>query len=162
MSAKTSQRDRAEDANPDGRFVEDYLLYLLARASHQASSEFHAVTKQHGVSLAEWRVLSYLSDGPSSIGQLAAVTLLQQPTLTKVVDRMQRDGLVDRRPEPTDGRRTRVSVTERGRALVADLIPLARRHEELVLDGYSPAEAEALKATLKILIARTGRPRPLG
>ncbi len=161
MSAKTRQRAQAETAPQDGRFVEDYLLYLLARASHQASSEFHAVAKAHGVGLAEWRVLSYLSDGPSSIGELAATTLLQQPTLTKVVDRMQRDGLVDRRPDPADGRRTRVSVTGRGRPLVADLIPLARRHEEIVLDGYTPAEAEALKATLKTLIDRTGRPRPL-
>ncbi len=161
MSAKTKPRDGADAAPGDPRFVEDYLLYLLARASHQASSEFHAVAKEHGVSQVEWRVLSFLSDGPASIGDLAAVTLLQQPTLTKVVDRMQRDGLVDRRPEPTDGRRVRVSVTRRGRALVADLIPLARRHEALVLDGYAPAEAKALKAALKTLIARTGRPRPL-
>lgn len=158
MSAKVKQRGNPETRLPDERFVEDYLLYLLARASHQASSEFHAVAKERGVSMVEWRVLSYLSDGPASIGELAAVTLLQQPTLTKVVDRMQRDGLVDRRPEPTDGRRVRVSVTARGRALVADLIPLARRHEDIVLNGYSPDEARALKATLKTLIARTGRP----
>jgi len=162
MSARATRRGTSETTLPDDRFVEDYLLYLLARASHQASSEFHALAKEHGVSLVEWRVLSYLSDGPASIGELAAVTLLQQPTLTKVVDRMQRDGLVDRRPEPTDGRRVRVSVTPRGRALVADLIPLARRHEDIVLDGYTPDEARALKATLKTLIARTGRPRTLG
>lgn len=161
MSAKPTPRDNAEASPGDARFVEDYLLYLLARASHQASSEFHAVAKEHGVSMAEWRVLSYLSDGPASIGELAAVTLLQQPTLTKIVDRMQRDGLVDRNPEPTDGRRVRVSVTRRGRTLVANLIPLARHHEDLVLDGYTPAEARALKTTLKTLIARTRRLRAL-
>lgn len=162
MSAKQDQLHEPANVPPVERFVEDYLLYLLARASDQASKEFHAIAKERGVSLVEWRVLSFLSDGPSTIGEIADVTLLQQPTLTKVVDRMQRDGLVDRRPEPTDGRRVRVSVTERGRALVADLIPLARRHEALVLDGYSPDEARALKTTLKDLIARTGRPRPLG
>jgi DNA-binding MarR family transcriptional regulator len=159
MPAKTTQRARADAPVPDERFVEDYLLYLLARASHQASEQFHAVAKARGVSPVEWRVLAFLSDGPSTIGELAGVTLLQQPTLTKVVDRMQRDGLVARRPEPSDGRRVRVEVTARGRALAADLIPLAQRHEDQVLDGYSPAEARALKAALKKLIERTGRMR---
>ncbi len=162
MSAKTRQRPSTPAPAPTGRFVEDYLLYLLARASHQASDQFHALAKARGVSPVEWRVLSFLSDGPSTIGELAAVTLLQQPTLTKVVDRMQRDGLVSRRPEPTDGRRVRVEVTERGRALVADLIPLAQSHEHQVLDGYAPAEARALKTALKTLIERTGRTRPPG
>jgi DNA-binding MarR family transcriptional regulator len=137
-------------------FVEDYLLYLLARASGQASAQFHAVVKARGLSVPEWRVFGALWSRPMSIGALAEVTLYQQPTLTKVIDRMERDGFVIRRTDAADGRRTLADLTAKGRATAAALVPMARDHERAVLRGYAPAEAAALKRALRILIARTG------
>ena len=42
------------------RFVDDYLLYLMARASHLISSEFHEQLRRRGVSVPVWRVLACL------------------------------------------------------------------------------------------------------
>lgn len=137
------------------RFVDDYLLYLLARASSQASAQFHEVIKSLGLSVAEWRVLGMLSSGPATIGDLVAATLFQQPTLTKIVDRMAASGLVARAPDPADGRRVVVTVTTAGKRIADQLVPLAKEHEARVLSGYAPGEAEALKAALRTLIART-------
>ena len=99
-------------------FIDDYLLYLLARASHQASRQFHAVIKAQGVPVPQWRVLAALDDGPRTIGDLAEITLIQQPTLTKLIDRMARDGLVRRRPHEDDRRKVVVAIAGRGAALV--------------------------------------------
>lgn len=138
-------------------FVEDYLLYLLARASVQASAQFHAVVKARGISVLEWRVLGQLASGPATVSTLAERALSQQPTLTKVLDRMVKEALVGRLEDTADRRRTYVRLTDKGRALAAELVPLARQHEARVLAGYAPREAAALKRALKTLIARTRR-----
>jgi DNA-binding MarR family transcriptional regulator len=143
------------EGQPD--FVEDYLLYLLARASTGASAQFHAVVKARGISVLEWRVLGQLASGPASVSMLAERALSQQPTLTKVLDRMAAEGLIVRLADAVDRRRVSVRLTEKGQRLAAELIPLAREHEARVLAGYAPREAAALKRTLKTLIARTGR-----
>lgn len=137
-------------------FVEDYLLYLLARASARVSDQFHAVVKAKGLNVMEWRVLAAISDTRRSIGELADMTLAQQPTLTKVIDRMARDGWVARVRDEADGRRVWVEITPKGAAMVEDLLDEAKRHEDSVLAGYSEAEADALKETLRTLIERTG------
>ncbi len=136
-------------------FVDNYLLYLLARASDQASRQFHAYVKSQGLGVAEWRVLASLSDGPKTVGELAARTLYQQPSLTKVVDRMTADGLVARQRDTRDGRVVWVRATAAGQRIVDDLRPMAEAHEDQVLTRYSAAERAQLKRLLKQLIART-------
>jgi DNA-binding MarR family transcriptional regulator len=135
-------------------FVRDYLSYLLAQASYAVYKEFAARVRAAGLSSIEWRVLATLSDGDGlTIGELAREVLAQQPTLTKLVDRMERAGLVERRGDETDGRRTLVFETARGRARVAPLLVEAKAHERAALGAFAPHEAEALKRALRALCA---------
>jgi DNA-binding MarR family transcriptional regulator len=138
------------------RFIDDYLLYLLALASHQASGEFLARLKAMGVPVATWRVLGALSDVEGeTVSALARDVLVNQPTLTKMIDRMARDGLVERAASAGDRRKVLVRITERGRAMVAELRRRAKAHETEVLAAYDPAEVDRLKAMLRTLIARS-------
>ena len=133
-------------------FVRDYLSYLLAQASYAVYKEFDAQVRAAGLSSIEWRVLATLSDGDGlTIGELAREVLAQQPTLTKLVDRMERAGLVERRGDETDGRRTLVYETAGGRARVAPLLVQAKAHERAALGAFAPQEAEALKRALRDL-----------
>jgi DNA-binding MarR family transcriptional regulator len=160
MASPARARVAALETEPNAvrpDFVEDYLLYLLARASAEASAQFHAVVKARGLSVLEWRVLGQLASGPATVSLLAERALSQQPTLTKVLDRMAAHGLVLRLEDAADRRRVHVRLTEKGQRLAAELIPLAREHEARVLAGYAPREAAALKRALRTLIARTGR-----
>jgi len=148
----------ASGKRPKARFIDDYLLYLLALASHQASGEFHAQLKRLGVPVATWRVLGFLADvDGETVSTLARHVLLNQPTLTKIIDRMARGGLVERAASAGDRRKVLVRITERGRAMVADLKRRALAHEAEVLAAYDAAEADRLKAMLRTLIARSGR-----
>lgn len=152
----------ANGKRPKGRFIDDYLLYLLALASHQASGEFHAQLKALGVPVATWRVLGALADvDGETVSALARHVLLNQPTLTKIIDRMARHGLVERCASAGDRRKVLVRITERGRETVAELKRRAKAHEAEVLAGYDAAEAARLKAMLRTLISRSGgRPAP--
>ena len=98
------------------RFVDDYLLYLLARASSEVSAQFHTRLKQHGLQVPEWRVLASLSDGDGmTVGELAARALQRQPTMTKIINRMEISGLIERRQGASDRRQVRIHITPEGR-----------------------------------------------
>lgn len=139
------------------RFVDDYLLYLLARASSEISAQFHADLKQHGLQVSEWRVLATLSDGDGmTLGELADRALQRQPTMTKTIDRMVRTGLVIRRKGDPDRRQVRVYITAEGRGRVKDALAAAKQHEAEVLSDYRTDEARRLKSMLQALIDRNG------
>lgn len=140
-------------AAPDA-FVDGYLPYLLARASHLVSGEFHRQVEAAGFSVPEWRVLATLADRPDcTIGALADITLTKQPTLTKLIDRMAADGLVTRRNGALDRRHALVSITARGRSRARALLDQAATHEQQVLDDFGVAQGNQLKDTLRRLIA---------
>lgn len=139
------------------RFIDDYLLYLLARASAQISGQFHARLRRHGLQVPEWRVLASLSSGDGlTVGELAAIALLRQPTMTKTIDRMERAGLVVRRPGAADRRQVQVFATPAGRRRVRAALRDAKAHEAEVLSRYGADESARLKEMLLSLIERTG------
>lgn len=139
------------------RFADGYLAALLARASHLISAEFHTVVRKHGLSVSEWRTLATLSAGDEvSIGQLARVTLSKQPTLTRLLDRMQKRGQLERVPHRRDGRITLIRITPQGRRKVGQLIKLAERHEQRVLRPFGLRRSEDLKLTLRGIIELHG------
>ena len=139
------------------RFIDDYLAYLLARASHLVSRQFHAQLKPRGMPVPVWRVLSTLSDGDGQpVTELAKITLFKQPTLTKVIDRMSKQGLVERRASERDRRKVLIYITPKGRSQLGDLLERAKQHERDVLAGHNDGEVERLKGALHTLIQRCG------
>ncbi|MBM3386945.1 MAG: winged helix-turn-helix transcriptional regulator [Betaproteobacteria bacterium] len=139
-------------------FVDGYLAYLLARASHQISSEFHAVVEASGLSLLEWRVMASLSGKESlSIRELADIVLAKQPTVTKLVGRMQDAGWLTRNDAPHDKRQSLVRLTATGRRKIAPLLAKAKTHEAQVVAQLGPAQAEQLKQVLERLIGSGAR-----
>lgn len=141
-----------------GTFVEDYLLYLLARASHVLSGEFHQQLRRRGVSVPVWRVLASLvgSKGETVTG-LAEVCLLQQPTMTKLLDRMVRDELVVRSQDARDRRVVRVALTPKGESLAAELTHAAKQHEATVIARFPDMETTEVKAVLRSVLERETR-----
>jgi DNA-binding MarR family transcriptional regulator len=134
------------------RFVHDYLGYLLGQANHALFKDFEAVVRQAGLGSLEWRVLATLSDQPPmSVGQLAQEVLSQQPTVTKLLQRLAVQGWVTLTDDPQDQRRTLVRVTTAGQEKVAPLTRQARAHEAQALDGLSAAEVQRLKTQLRRL-----------
>lgn len=144
-----------------GAFVEDYLLYLLARVSHVLSGEFHQQLRRRSVGVPVWRVLASLSGSRGeTVTGLADVCLLQQPTMTKLLDRMVRDGLVTRGQDARDRRVVRVALTPKGEALAEELIRAARQHEASVLARYPEMDATRLKTLLRSVLERETKPYP--
>lgn len=136
------------------RFVDSYLAFLLAQASSRISREFHREVEAVGLSVTEWRVLASLegSEG-ESIGVLSQLTLTKQPTLSKVVQRMEAEGIVARTRVRTDRRQTVVRITPKGHRLTDTLRQRAMDHQQRVLEPFGQDNAQMLISMLKALLA---------
>jgi DNA-binding MarR family transcriptional regulator len=144
---------RASRMQKSGGFAETYLSYLLARASHVVASGFHAHLKTWRLSVPEYRVLLCLA-GADGLGvvDLAAMAIMTQPRMTKLLDRMERGGLVGRNPDPNDRRRVLIRLTAAGRARTAPVLAAAKEHEAQVLKPFSREERAVIKRALDLLI----------
>lgn len=135
------------------KFVSSYLLYLLAASSEAASHQFHVRVRQLGLRVPEWRVLACLFDQDGlMITQLARFSLMEQSRMTRIVDQMEKRGLVVRRSDAGDGRRVRVYLTDDGRMLSTQLVFEAKEHENRLLSALTPADAERIKPSLLRLL----------
>jgi DNA-binding MarR family transcriptional regulator len=135
------------------RFVDSYLAYLLARTSRLISAEFHAELAIRQVPTMHWRVLVTLHDGPMHVTSLAHIVLERQPTMSRIIDRMEKLDLVRRKPDVADRRSILVSITEEGMRVVKPLLTLAKQHEQDVLAPLGEKNAKVLVEVLKKLIA---------
>jgi 3-hydroxy-9,10-secoandrosta-1,3,5(10)-triene-9,17-dione monooxygenase reductase component len=149
----TAQNRTAPGPLADNSFARSYLAYLLARASFSVSSEFHAKLKKWQLSVPEWRVLACLMDVEGlSVGELAAMALMKQPGLTKVLDRMERDELLNRRGTSDDRRRVTIHLTAKGRARVKPAQLAAKAHEAELMSQFTDEQRATIKSALDLLI----------
>jgi DNA-binding MarR family transcriptional regulator len=133
-----------------GAFPDDYLPYLVARASHVILRDFHALLAPARMRVPEWRVLGTLSSGGGyTVGALARATLFKQPTLSKLLDRLERRGLVRRVAGEMDLRQALVELTPAGRRRIVPVIAGARRREALLLQRFRKADVRAFKRLLR-------------
>lgn len=155
-------RERPERALASVSFAETDLAHRLARASRIASDGFDAILRSWGLSGPEWSVLACLTDAEGlEVGDLAAMATTQRPRLTELLDRMEADALVERRPDPADRRRLLVHLTEGGCARIAPVLVAAREHEAHMLAPFSDEERALIEHALDLLIDGQGGAAPV-
>jgi DNA-binding MarR family transcriptional regulator len=113
------------------------------------------VSEAVGLSFARTRAVRRVADKPTSMGELAAMLGIDRPNATVLVDDLEAQGLVRRRPHATDRRAKMVEATRKGKAV-------ARRANEIL--GTPPAALTALSTedleALRRVLARIGPTRP--
>ena len=131
----------APDASPG------YLVNHLARIFAAA---LQARIKPMGLSTGVFPVMLHLwqQDGLTQRDLVERVDV-EQATMANTLSRMERDGLIVRRPDPEDGRLRRIWLTERGQDLRAEATKAAAQENENVLSGLPAAERDQLIALLR-------------
>jgi MarR family transcriptional regulator, transcriptional regulator for hemolysin len=108
--------------------------------------------RQFGISRAQWIVLMRLdrSEGLKQ-SELAEVLDLQPISLTRLLDRLADNGLIERRPDPNDRRANRLYLTPAARPLLEQLVELGRDLMEDVLAGLDAKAHERLLSNLQLM-----------
>ncbi|MGA2393062.1 MAG: MarR family transcriptional regulator [Candidatus Lustribacter sp.] len=129
-----------------------YLPYLLNRAGFAATTAFTDALAEVSLTVPGWRVLVVLLHGDRlRVGELADRTSIEFSTLSRLIDALQRRGLVARKPAKDDARVVHVSLTARGRAVTRQLLPEAVALERRMIAGMSAAEVGDLRRLLEKL-----------
>lgn len=131
-------------------------LQRLILAVH-ALTRIAAIDTHNDAPAAQWRTLSLLRDhGPQRLGDLAALSRVTQPGMTRLVSQMDAAGLVARGTDPADSRVSVVTVTPEGLdALDRWLVTLGAALSPYVAD-LSDAEWDAVGISASALAARVG------
>lgn len=126
-----------------------YLPYLLNRVTSHINLAWRAVIRPCGLTVRRWQVLSVLSlfDG-SRVGSIADMSGSGQAPLSRVIDQMERDGLVERRRAGEDNRAVEVWMTPSGRQLYESLLPLAERFVSALVSSIPAGQAAVMMTTL--------------
>ncbi|HEX9340698.1 MAG TPA: MarR family winged helix-turn-helix transcriptional regulator [Thermoplasmata archaeon] len=124
----------------------------LLRVHRSVTDRLNSVlARNHGLTLAEWDALVHLAGAKEGIrmGDLAERILLSPSGMTRMIDRLEAKGLVERRTGKTDAREALVGVTGGGLNLLAEAAPTHNRALEThFLRVLTPAEVRRLAALL--------------
>jgi len=112
-------------------FAHRNLPRLLLQARESVMAHTRPSLREHGLSDQQWRVLRVLGEhGTVETGRVAREAYILGPSLTGVLARMERDGLIRRERDPADQRRTVVEATPKGLRLVEKLSRTIEAHYE--------------------------------
>ena len=139
----------------DALKLDDYLPYLVNRVGAALVETYtRGALAGHKLSIDMWRVLAALSNnGGQRQIDLAGVTSIEASTVSRIVTRLVRLGLVSRSRSETSSREVLVQLSPKGRALVKKLIPVAVALEESAATGLSSTELTQLKKVLRKVYA---------
>ena len=134
-------------------------LELVEALGAVAFAVMGALTKlaaQHDLSLTQLRMIGILRDRRLTISELAGALGLDRSSVSGLVDRTERRGLVHRQPNPADARSVHVTVTAEGTdALALGEGQMAELLSSLT-DGLTPAEADQLHTLLERMLDHRG------
>jgi DNA-binding MarR family transcriptional regulator len=154
--AKRAQEEVKADV-PDIDLAVFRAMFGLSRATPRLVADFETtVQRPHGVSWAGFRLLFCLQvSGPLQSGELARLLFTTPPTVSSVVNTLERRGLVRRERLDHDRRLVEVHLTPAGRRLVAGLSRQQHERERRWVDGVDPDDLAAFARVAEHLATRT-------
>ncbi len=133
--------------------MKDQLAYMIASLNRQLEAELEDRLRPGGVPIEQYRILEVLdASEPAAMGEIAQQSLIEAPTLTKIVDKMVAEGLVYRAPDPNDRRRVLILTAPAGKTLFKRLRGVSTAQEQRIVDLLEGDKAAALRSLLKELI----------
>lgn len=150
--------------------IDSYISYALAAAHRKLHVELNHKLKALNVQVETWRVLQSLRASKAiTMRELADIVLMNPPTLTKLVDRMVADGLVQRQLSPHDQRRVQLALTDLGVNLSEEIALHVEEQNDRIIAAIGPDKAMLLREALDTLTCAvtfehtrlSGRGKPL-
>lgn len=119
-----------------GIILERILPYLTNRLAHHMNLRLAQDLRPYGLSISNWRVLAVLAvNEKATVNELSAYAMVVQPTMSRLIDRMVAEGLLDRRYGENDGRVRTISLTPLGWEKYRSVQETVLSHTRTILSG---------------------------
>jgi DNA-binding MarR family transcriptional regulator len=132
------------------------LFYQLNRAQRALTRTADGgLRRELGVTAAQLGALFALGEQDGMVlKDLGRTLALANSAVSGLADRLEREGLAERRPDPRDGRAFRLHLTDRGREVMTAAKPFLRRFNGRIEDGFTPAELDIVARFFSTLTDR--------
>jgi DNA-binding MarR family transcriptional regulator len=140
----------------------EVLIDALVRTSFATMAVLSKVAAEHDLSLTQLRVLAILRDRRVKMSELADHLGLDKSTVSSLVDRAERRGLLRRAPNPLDGRGVDVFLGPAGAELAERGAAQVARSLSAMTGALTRAEAHRLAALLERMLTPAGLPHRPG
>ncbi|AIW16899.1 MarR family winged helix-turn-helix transcriptional regulator [Vibrio tubiashii] len=129
--------------------------WLINVVANDAAKTFDTELKKHGLTIALWPTLMCLweEEGVTQ-REIAQKSKVENSTTTRTLDKLENLGLVERQADPNSRRSFRIYLTDEGRALREQLIPIPLGINQKILSALDPQERDELIRLLQKLVAR--------
>lgn len=124
------------------------VVAALVRSAFLVNAVYAEAAREHGLTVPQGQLLCVLMARSYGMGELGAALGLAKSSLTGLVDRSERNGLVQRERDPRDTRAVRVALTANGRRLAEEFYAETCRRVERLPAGLDAAERDTLAGLL--------------
>jgi DNA-binding MarR family transcriptional regulator len=132
------------------------LIDALVRSSFAVMAVLSRIGAEHDLSLTQLRMLGILRDRRVTMSELAGHLGLDKSTISGLVSRAEQRGLIERAPNPADGRAVDVFLTAAGTELAGRGAAQVARALSPMTGELTPAQARQLTALLERLLNDSG------
>ena len=141
--------DGSENTSSDPLDLENHVSFWLIRLSKLINADFTSKTRHLGLTVAAIQTLSCLASRDGlTVSELSIACFIEQPTLTKILNRLESDKLIRRKASKRDKRLVQIHITAAGRKMLPKLKPIMAGIEHRVLAGLSQQD---IKTVTRIL-----------
>jgi DNA-binding MarR family transcriptional regulator len=134
------------------------LVDSLVQSSFLVQGVMRQVAARHDLSVTQMRLLGILRDREPGTLLLSRILELDKSSVTGLVDRAEKRGLVERVPDPDDGRAVRIKLTRSGRAIVTKGAAEVEAEIETVAADLTDPQRRQLAGLLSRIASPAGRP----
>lgn len=146
------------DPSSDNFDLHEYLFYLIAQAMDKYEHGIEEVLKPVGFNKTRWRILMALRDSNgSSVSEISEMTSTRRSTTSRVIERMEEDGLVYRRPNKRDNRITEVYLEKKGIDSLNRIVTVIGKQYRRSVNGIAASDLRLVRKSLQAVIENLQR-----
>jgi len=129
-----------------------FLCFELGLAARKIYRYYNNKYSAYGITVPQSFILFALLDQDGqNVKDLASRLSLDSPAITGLLDRLEKENLVERRNDPLDRRALKVYLTEKGRGLAGEAYQIAADFNDELNSAFNPQQKEVLKKLLGVI-----------
>jgi DNA-binding MarR family transcriptional regulator len=149
----TDAKTRGDPAHPEFQ-VGDYPFYLIVRTARRYEMDMEHALRRIDMDVPSWRALMWLHEhSPSSVSDMAEHSVMRLSTMTRVVQRLEKRGLVKLARRASDARVTDVYITPGGEQAVEQVRAVASRIYQSAFKDFDANQINTLNGLLRTVFA---------
>jgi len=131
---------------------DEFICFRIGALSRRIYRHYNKEFARFGITVGQsFILLDLLANASSNVKEIAGRLQLDSPAITGFVDRLAKEGLLERNDDPADRRSLRICLTDNGLELARTLVPLAQQFNERIKAVIASEDLAAFERGLEVL-----------